>query len=170
MWSVNGGVAGCGATAARLELRRSPDGRAWTEPVPVPLSHDPLTPWHVDVQWIPAFQQFWALYNVKQPGSCTTPAVFLATSRNGIDWTPAPRPVLVKGASRAFQDVVYRSTFEYRPASDEVIIWASGARYDDGRWIWSAAVERRHRSELFAKSLAAVTTFAPPPAELIDWP
>jgi hypothetical protein len=139
MWSVNGGAAGCGAAAARLELRRSADGRTWTRPISLSLTHDPLTPWHVDVQWIPAFEQFWALYNVKEPGGCTTPAVFLATSRNGIDWTPAPRPVLVKGVTPAFQDIVYRSTFEYRPATDEVIIWSSGARYDDGRWKWSAA-------------------------------
>ncbi len=172
MWSVNGGAAGCGAGSAHLELRRSPDGRTWSAPERLELTHAPLTPWHVDVRWIPTRGEFWALYNVKQPGSCTTPAIFLATSGDGVTWTPAPRPVLVKGQTHAFQDIVYRSTFEYRPSTDDVMIWFSGARYDNGRWTWSGAVERRHPSELFGKSALgdALPEFSPPPADLLDWP
>jgi hypothetical protein len=48
------------------------------------------------------------------------------------------------------RDVVYRSTFAYDPASDAVTLWYSGARYDAGNYIWSSAVQRRLRADLFA--------------------
>jgi hypothetical protein len=172
MWSVNAGVVGCSGESAELEVRRSIDGRTWGPPGRIALAHGTLTPWHVDVQWIPSRAEFWALYNVKQPGGCATSGLFLATSADGATWTAAPNPVLVKGRIPEFRDIVYRSTFEYRPASDDLLLWYSGARLTAGRWTWSAAVERRTRAELFTRTQAASTAglFVPPPAELEDWP
>jgi hypothetical protein len=172
MWSINGGAIGCSGTAGYLELRRSTDGRRWGPPRRLTLAHGSLTPWHIEVQWLPTRHEFWAVYNVKQPGNCATPGLFLATSPDGESWTPIEEPVLVKGRIPAFHDVVYRSTFEYRPATDDVLLWYSGARFHSGRWIWSAAVERRPRTELFGstKSAARDILSLPPPAPLEQWP
>jgi hypothetical protein len=171
MWSVNGGEAGCGGGSAVLEVRRSADGLAWGAPQRLGLAHDGLFPWHVDVQWIPARGEYWALYNAKQPGSCTTPALFLATSPDGVVWTPIRRPVLAKGAFPPFQDIVYRGTFWYDALAGDVWLWHSGARYENRRWTWSAAVERRRVDDLLAPAEVRVPlVFPPPPAELVDWP
>ena len=98
-------------------------------PVPVVLHQPDLWPWHIDVQWIPSRQVFWAVYNVKTASRCTTPAVYLAESTEGSPGR-VPQPVLVKGAIPALQDIVYRTTFEYEPVSDAITFWYSGARYE----------------------------------------
>jgi hypothetical protein len=107
------------------------------------------------VRWIPSLAEYWALYNVKTPGTCTTPAVYLATSDDGSHWQTYPSPVLARGASSAFNDIVYRSTFSYDPRTDEVTFWYSGARYAAGAYVWSAAVQRRTRTALFAALVLA---------------
>jgi hypothetical protein len=172
MWSVNAGPAGCGAATTTVELRRSPDGIAWSAPVPTDLTQTSLWPWHLDVEWIPSREEFWAVYNAKTETGCTTPGVFLATSIDGITWQAVPQPVLVKGRIPEFRDIVYRSTFAYDPLTDAVTLWYSGARFEGGAYVWRAAVERRHRSDLFADltSIEDGTLFTPPPAPLDDWP
>jgi hypothetical protein len=61
--------------------------------------------------------------------------------------------------------------------SDAITVWFSGARFDGARVVWSAAVERRHRAEVFAPAPAGshaaaleAAMMAPPPAPLVDWP
>jgi hypothetical protein len=151
MWSVNGGPIGCRATGTTVELRRSEDGVAWGAPATVTLDQPGYSVWHIDVQWIASRREYWALYNVKTPDNCNSGAVFLATSADGATWTTYPAPVLRRGAIAPFRDNVYRSTFEYRPVSDLVTIWYSGARWDGSNYVWSAAVERRDRAALFAE-------------------
>ncbi|MGH9182113.1 MAG: hypothetical protein ACRDY5_10410, partial [Acidimicrobiales bacterium] len=172
MWSVNAGPAGCAATTTTLEVRRSTDGLAWSAPQTAELPQPGLYPWHVDVQWIPGRQEFWAIYNAKTGGGCTTPAVFLATSRDGIRWRVAERPVIVKGRIPEFADIVYRSSLFYDPVTDAITFWYSGARYSTSGYVWSAAVERRPRQEVFAPGgvAAAALRFEPAPAPLEDWP
>jgi hypothetical protein len=171
MFAVNSGPAGCNAASTTVEARRSTDGLSWGPPQAVVLEQPDLWPWHLDVQWIPSRQVFWAVYNAKTATACTTPAVYLAESADGIVWTPLERPVLVKGAMPGFEDIVYRTTFEYDPLSDAITFWFSGARFDGARYVWSAAVERRHRAEVFAPANALdATVLLPAPAPLVDWP
>jgi hypothetical protein len=148
------------------------DGEHWSTPAPVQLVQPDLWPWHIEVQWIPSRGEFWALYNAKLAGSCTTPALFMATSPDGLRWTVLSQPVLVKGRIPEFQDIVYRSSLAYEPATDAVTFWYSGARYDGAGYVWSAAVERRPREALFAPEAALRTTmmFTPAPAPLEEWP
>jgi hypothetical protein len=136
------------------------------------LTQDALWPWHVDVEWIPSRDEFWAVYNVKTASGCTTPAVFLASSGDGVTWQGVSRPLLAKGRIPEFEDIVYRSTFAYDPFTDAVTLWYSGARFEGSAYVWKAAVERRHRAEVFANltSIEDGNLFTPPPAPLIDWP
>jgi Bacterial Ig-like domain (group 1) len=172
MFAVNSGSIGCGAASTVVMVRRSTDGIHWGPAAPVQLSQPDLWPWHIDVQWVPQLNRFWALYNVKTAGSCTTPAVYLAESLDGRDWQVVAQPVLVKGAIPELEDIVYRSTFEYDPATDAVTFWFSGARYDGGRYRWGAAVERRHWAEVTQPGEGTIdpAELPPAPAPLEEWP
>jgi hypothetical protein len=79
-------------------------------------------------------------------------------------------PVLAKGRVPQFDDIVYRTTFHYDPVTDAITFWYSGARYNGTQYVWSAAVERRRRSDVFAPALAATGPFPPAPAPLVEWP
>jgi hypothetical protein len=173
MWSVNGGAAGCHGLATSVEVRHSADGQHWSAPGPVNLSQPGFFPWHIDVEWIATRNEFWAAYNVKVPGNCATPALYLATSPDGVNWTTRDRPLLAKGSIPAFADIVYRSTFSYDPVSEDIVFWYSGARYDGRSYVWSAAVQRRRRTDVFQPSNALYNPSAlqvPAPADLEDWP
>jgi hypothetical protein len=67
---------------------------------------------------------------------------------------------------------VYRSTFEYDPATDAVTFWFSGARYESGGYRWSAAIERRRRDVLAGRLEATIdpAQLPPAPAPLEEWP
>ncbi len=149
MWSVNANT-GCSAGKTVVEIRRSTDGIVWSLPEPVALSQSGYSVWHIDVQWIPSRKEYWALYNVKTGGSCTTPAVYLATSPDGVTWKTYASPVLARGAVKEFADIVYRSTFAYDATADVIDFWYSGARYVAPSYIWRTAYQRRPRSTLFA--------------------
>ncbi|HZW10895.1 MAG TPA: Ig-like domain-containing protein [Phycisphaerales bacterium] len=174
MWAVNAGSLGCGAPYTAIEVRRSSDGIHWSEPEGVGLEQQGLYPWHLEVQWIPSRNEFWALYNVKRGGDCATPALYLATSPDGHTWTVQPAPVLTRGRIPELYDIVYRSSFAYDAATDAVIFWYSGARHNGTKYIWGAAVERRRRAEVFGEDAAAVRAgpldWGEPPARLYDGP
>jgi hypothetical protein len=167
MWSVNSGASGCTSAATTVELRRSSDGVTWSDPVTTDLSETNAFAWHIDVEWIPSKQEFWAISNVKVPGSCPTAALDFAKSLDGVHWLPAAGPVLVRGAIPAFADIVYRASLLYDEASDNITLWYSGARFDNGRYTWKIATERVAASAFFAR-LAALAgavvgvTSAPP--------
>lgn len=149
MWSVNAGGSGCKSETTTVEHRTSTDGLHWSAPQTTQVSGpNELTPWHIDVLWVPEVGEFWALYNEKPARSCATPALRLATSRDGITWTQHPTPVLRAGVTREFNDIVYRSTLDYDARTDMVTLWYSGARQSGETWVWSAAVERRSREDL----------------------
>lgn len=177
MWSVNANV-GCTARSTSVELHRSTNGLDWSPPATVALTQPGYAVWHIDVQWIASRGEYWALYNVKTAGSCTTPAVYLATSADGLTWHTYPSPVLAHGAIPEFADIVYRSTFAYDPASDAIAFWYSGARYEVPNYVWRSAYQRRARADVFAAIAApieaarvrasAVGRAAPPP--LLDAP
>ena len=167
MWTVNSGATGCGSSTTTVELRRSADGITWSSPATVTLSQAGVYAWHLEVQWIPALQEYWALFNGKVAGSCTTEALYIATSPDGVTWRTFRSPVLRRGAIPEFADVVYRATFSFDAQRDLVSLWHSGARFTNRGYEWHAAFERRRRSELFtdvARTAAAVVlpSTAPP--------
>jgi len=149
MWTVNG-APGCHGFSTSVAMRRSTDGRTWSDPerVDLPVLGGQF-PWHLDVQWISSRNEYWALFPAKLPGTCATRAVYLATSPDGLTWTTLATPVLTAGAIPEFRDVVYRSTFAYDAARDEITFWFSGARRDGKRICWRTAVQRRSRSDVF---------------------
>lgn len=151
MWAVDAN-AGCAAAMTSVTLRQSTNGIDWSEPRGVALTQAGFFPWHIDVQWIPSRNEFWAVYNGKTEGTCATPALFIATSPDGLRWTTFPSPILRRGASPELADIVYRSTFSYDPESDTIDFWYSGARYSGGGYVWSSAYQHRTRRDVFARA------------------
>lgn len=141
MWSVNSGTTGCTSNSTTVELRRSENGVNWSDPITTDLTEAEAFAWHIDVQWIPERSEFWAIYNVKVPGSCTTAALHFAKSVDGVHWVVAPGPVLTRGAIPAFDDIVYRSSLLFDQTSQTVSLWYSGARFDNSRYTWRIATE-----------------------------
>ena len=150
MWTVNAGPVGCSSASTTVELRRSGDGVSWSPPTTVALSQPGVFPWHLEVQWVAARAEYWAMFNGKVAGSCTTSALYLATSADGMTWRTYGSPVLRRGAIPEFADVVYRATFAYEADRDLVSIWHSGARSTPRGYEWRAAFERRRRIDLFS--------------------
>jgi len=167
MWSVNSGPVGCGSSSTTVELRRSTDGLTWSNPTTVTMAQAGVFPWHLEVQWIPSRQEYWALFNGKVAGSCTTDALFIATSGDGVTWRTYRSPVLRRGAIPELADIVYRSTFAYDAERDLVSLWYSGARYTTRGYEWHAAFERRGRIDLFdgvtRMNAAAIAPSTAPP-------
>jgi len=150
MWTVNGGTKGCSGASTTVEARRSVDGVTWSDPTTVTMQDGSKFPWHLDVTWVPQRNEYWALYNAKDAGSCTTTELRFATSTDGIQWTVLPTPLLARGAIPEFADVVYRSSLSYDAASDQVTIWYSGARVAAGKYIWGLATQSMARATMFA--------------------
>lgn len=173
MWQVDAGAAGCNARTTSLVARRSTNGVTWSATAPVTFAQPGYTPWHVDVQYVPARHEYWALVAAFVPGQgCTNTSLFLAMSPDGTTWTTYPTPVLARGATAQFGRAVYRSSFAYE-AGDRVTIWFTGARTvspGDKKTppvlAWSAAVSHTTVAEL----LAQVRQAAPAVARMADAP
>jgi hypothetical protein len=151
MWSVNAGTSGCTSASTTVELRRSNDGIHWSSPEPVALEQPEGFAWHLDVEWIPARNEYWAVYPIKTAGDCTTRALYLATSPDGISWHTYPSPLRSRGVIPEMMDVVYRSSIDHDPASDMVSLWYSGASYDGSAYVWHLARERLPLPAMFAR-------------------
>jgi hypothetical protein len=141
MWSVNSGSAGCSAALTTVERRTSADGYNWSAPATVNLTQPGQAIWHIDVQWIPARSEYWALYNTYPAGTtCSTNALYLARSADGITWTTYPAPIATVGVIDAFKHIVYRSTFLMNPKATNIKLWISGAKYDQSTgYVWQTA-------------------------------
>lgn len=163
MWAVDAGSYGCTATATRMTLRHSSDGVKWGPPVEATLSQGAPMPWHLEVQWIPSRGEYWALYSAKPSGSCGTPAMMFARSSDGLSWSVNEQPIVVRGMNEAIRDVVYRATFRYDSATDDLRLWISGASGINGAYSWRTVYERIKGSTVLEASTRLVNpwTFTP---------
>ena len=155
MWTVNGGLGGCTDASSTVQLRHSVDGIKWESPTNIDLADGDLTPWHIEVQWVAARNQYWAVYPVKAPYRCSTQKLYFATSSDGVKWTKYPTPLLQAGDLKELNDIVYRSTFDYNAETDEVRFWFSGANVISlGTYNWRTVLQRMKRSDVFGRVTA----------------
>lgn len=165
MWAVDAGTGGCGALTTKVTLRRSTDGITWSAPEETRWTAGAPMAWHLDVQWIPSRNEYWTLYNAKPAGSCGTPALMLARSADGVEWTVRAVPVLTHGVTPELSDIVYRSTFRYDPWSDNLSIWASGASWTALSYRWKTVYLKMKASPLLGTQPAILSQFMVRPAE-----
>jgi hypothetical protein len=148
---VNAGAEGCTSRSTTIELRRSTDGVQWSAPETVDLQEPSGFAWHLDVEWIASRNEYWAVYPMKSPGSCTTGSLRFATSDDGVHWREYPSPLLWHGALPAFQDLVYRASMDYDATDNTVTLFYSGARLVDSSYAWGIAWEQLTDSALLAR-------------------
>ena len=172
MWAVDAGSYGCSASSTRIVLRRSTDGMSWGPPEDVTLSDGAPMAWHLDVQWIPSKSEYWALYSAKPSDSCGTPAMMFARSRDGLHWTVRGEPLVMRGMHRQIADIVYRATFRYNPATDDLWLWISGAAGSNGAYTWKTVFERIKAGPLLSPEVHLSTPwlFTPSLPLLMDGP
>jgi len=173
MWAVDAGHTGCAAKHTQIVLRRSLDGVTWSAPTPVAFTQPGYLAWHLDVQYVPAFNAYWALVAAYPQGmSCTASSLFLATSIDGMHWTTYASPAVPRGAIAQFSANVYRSTFAFEPDGDALTIWLTGATTVKRRnhrkppeLRWTAAVWHTHREALLQHVRTERKTFSPVDSE-----
>jgi len=165
MWSVNAGPIGCSAPTTTIERRQSNDGLNWSKPTDVSLEQPGQSIWHIDVQWIPARSEYWAIYNTYPAGtSCNTNALYLARSPDGINWTVYPSPIVRAGLIDAFKHVIYRSTFFTDAKATRITLWLSGAQYSTSAgYVWRTAAVATRFSDLIAIASTPTTAISAPP-------
>jgi hypothetical protein len=151
MWSVNAGPDGCTGQSATVEMRHSADGITWSDPRQTSMGDPDGFPWHVEVEWIPSRGEYWAVYPMKQAGSCSTDMLRFATSTDGMQWKSYPSPILIKGASDDLVDIIYRSSIDFDEASGIISIWYSGATFVGPKFAWHLAWEQLTVASLFAR-------------------
>lgn len=124
MWYVDAGPSGCEAAATSVEYRTSTDGVTWSAPSVANLSQPGEQVWHIEVRYIAAKQQYWALYAAYPNASCGNTTLYFATSKDGINWQVSGSPILGTG-QQWDHDQIYRSTFLYDSGSDLLRVWYS---------------------------------------------
>jgi hypothetical protein len=154
MWSVSAVPQGCYSLRTETELtqRRSDDGIAWGAAEPVNLRIPGNVPWHLDVQYVAAKQEYWALIAAYPDGtSCSRTAIYFARSSDGTEWTVAPTPLLGPNEFGPMNDLVYRSSFHYHEGSDAISVWFSGASVGDGGFHMAMASARYPYADFLRK-------------------
>jgi hypothetical protein len=154
MWTVNASTQGCYSVATEMTLqqRRSVDGITWDAPQPVALRIPGRVPWHWDVQYVAAKQEYWALVAAYPEGTtCSRTAVYFARSADGTAWNVSPTPLLGPGEFDPLRDVVYRSSFHYHEGSDAVSVWFSGARLEGNAFRYAVVSARYPYAELLRR-------------------
>lgn len=162
MFAVNTHANGCTSTHNDVTRRTSPDGMSWSQPLTTDLAQEGQTIWHLDVTWVPARSEYWALYNTYPVGtSCATTALYLARSSDGIHWRTYPSPLFRTGVIDAFRDVIYRSSMLVNDQADTTRFWVSGASYD-GNYNWQMATTTRATDDFF-REIAQIPPSQRPP-------
>ena len=158
-WYVDAGTAGCGATSTRVMVRRAAssavplDSVAWQDGVATDLTQPGYVVWHMKVEYVPSFKEYWALY-VAYPadgGSCQDDDLFLARSADGVHWQTYSRAVLRHELRAWTAGALYRSSFVYDPTTDALRVWLSGV---DVTAVWHVGYAQFRLSSLLAQLAA----------------
>lgn len=140
LWYVDAGKQGCKAPSTvvyqRTAAASSPVATArWGTAVATTLAQPGYVVWHLKVRWIPSQREYWAVYAAypKGPKGCDVNDLFFARSRDGVSWTTYAEPLFRHGDRQWTAASLYRSSFTYDAASDQLRLWIS-ARDAAGAW------------------------------------
>jgi hypothetical protein len=141
MWYVNAGRSGCSAHSTSVVTRSATDatgqfvGTRWGAAVTTNLSIPGYVIWHVKARWVASKSEYWMVISAfpAHGNGCHTDDLFFARSADGVHWTTYSEPIVRHGDREWTAAAVYRSTFLYDAASDELRLWIS-ARDADGTW------------------------------------
>lgn len=141
MWYVNAGKAGCGAKSTQVLMRTASDATGkivdtrWLDETPVDLSIPGYSIWHIKARWVPEKSEYWMLISAfpNDKDGCQTDDLFFARSNDGIHWRAYSTPIIRHEDREWTAAAVYRSSFLYDAATDQLSLWIS-ARGAEGAW------------------------------------
>jgi hypothetical protein len=114
------------------QYRSSDDGKNFSEPVNITFTPEPdekMLPWHLDVIYVPRFDEYWMIYcDYGRPNS-----IFFARSKDCINWNLQIEPVLTTNTDGWDNKNLYRSCMIYNEETEMLKIWYS-ARNQQNQW------------------------------------
>ena len=99
----------------------------WTPPRPAGLAQKDWVIWHLDVTWIEARREFWAVYPAYPVGDCGANDLFIARSGDGLKWTTYAVPLLRHETLDWTSQTLYRGSLIYDQTRDVVRVFFSAA-------------------------------------------
>ena len=163
LWFVDGGDKKCPKRVTRVMrqegIGRSPMAspaleRGWGPARLSGLVQPGYHIWHLDVTWVAARQEYWAVYPAYPRRECGARDLFFATSPDGVRWTTYPVPLLRHEDKTWTSAMLYRATTLYDAGRDVIRIYlsASGPGSD-----WRLGVVEFGMPELLARLSGAGT-------------
>jgi hypothetical protein len=135
MFYVDAGTAGCNTVSSTVKVRNATTDTAGLDAiqfgaeVTTDLAQPGFVIWHIKVRYVPALKQYIAMY-VAFPqttgiGDCTDDDLYIATSADGLHWKSFRAPMLNHLDKRFPFTSLYRSSFIYDAATDQLRTIAS---------------------------------------------
>ena len=130
MWIVES--MGCTSKDNRIAYYESMDGAQWKNYKKCRLNLPGYVPWHIDVQKL-SNGEYWMLITAfpATASDCIwSDSLFLAISKDGLNWKVFPSPILTKNYSGKWDcDCIYRSTFILE--NGKFKLWYSGRKHNE---------------------------------------
>jgi hypothetical protein len=136
IWYVDGGVKRCPKRVTRVLRQDGIDGNqlpnsmatvGWSPVRKAGLTQAGYKIWHLDVTWIPARAEYWAVYPAYANSDCGPRDLFFARSPDGLTWTTYPAPLLRHADQQWTSAMLYRASALYDPARDVVRLFLSAS-------------------------------------------
>lgn len=156
VWYVDAGTGKCKKRTTQVmrqeavgadPLSSAEPAIGWAPPRPAGLAQPGQVIWHLDVTWIEARREFWAVYPAYPVGDCGANDLFIARSGDGLKWTTYTVPLLRHEALDWTRQTLYRASLIYDPPRDVVRVFFSAAAAGDR---WRLGYAEFSRLQLFA--------------------
>jgi hypothetical protein len=144
IWYVDAGPSGCTSQSNVIKMRTAVSSTAGLDSVQFApeIATDLALPgwviWHIKVRYIPEKNEYWAMYaafpRTTGIGNCLADDLFMAVSKDGVHWQSFPAPVLNHLDARFNFTSLYRGSFLYDAATDELRTIVSGIEVNWGQY------------------------------------
>ncbi len=139
---VDAGSGGCNTSSSTVKMRTATSDTAslgaiqFGPEVTTDLAQYGYVIWHIRVRYVPALKQYIAMYaaypQTTGVGYCVNDDLFIATSADGLHWKSFRAPMIDHLDKRFAFLSMYRSSFQYDPATDQLRTIASAVT--GGNW------------------------------------
>lgn len=169
IWFVNTGKTGCSAGATTVETVTAKPRRQesfveadWSAPVTTNLEQPGYVIWHIDVIQIPdgSFLAVYAAFPQAYGSSCANNDLFLAWSKDGVDWTTSTVPIRWRTMNELPLRSLYRASLLYSAASNSLRIWFSAMDPNHNWWTYDSTYD-------YGKLMDALQRAAPGAAQVL---
>jgi hypothetical protein len=169
IWFVNTGKGGCSTGASTVEMVSAKPRRTesfieadWSFPIQTNLQQPGYVIWHIDVIQLPdgSFMAVYAAFPQAYGSSCSNNDLFLAWSKDGLDWTTSNVPIRWRTMKELPLRSLYRATMLYTSGTNSLRIWFSAMDQNKNWWTYDSSYD-------YAKLMDALRGAAPGAAQVL---